>query len=325
MLRFLAFLLLAAALCLGWALLLPLAPPRTQDLLFPTGSSSRSIAIQLESAGVVRSRLAFQLLHYIQPQRRLKAGEYRFQHATSGLEVFDRIARGDAVIRTVVVPEGYNIFEIAAAIEGAGLGKKEDFLSEATHDTALVRAIDPQARSLEGYLFPDTYQFSRIMSMHDMAAIMVRRFQKESQAMGLGSDTHRIVTLASIVEKETADPGERPEIAGVYDNRLAKNMALAADPSVVYAAMLDGDYRGTIYQSDLQSDSPYNTYKFPGLPPGPIANPGAASLKAAMQPAQTDYLFFVAAGDGSGRHHFSTTFEQHERNVIAYRKTQRAR
>jgi UPF0755 protein len=133
------------------------------------------------------------------------------------------------------------------------------------------------------------------------------------------------VTLASIVEKETADPAERPEVASVYDNRLAKNMNLAADPTVVYAAQLQGNYGGAIYQSDLQSDSPYNTYKFPGLPPGPIANPGAASLKAAMQPAQTDYLFFVAAGDGSGRHHFSTTFEQHERNVIAYRKTQRAR
>jgi UPF0755 protein len=325
MLRFLAFLLLAAALWLAWALLLPLAPPQTQVLLFPAGSSSRSIADQLQNAGVVRSRLAFQLLHYAQPTRRLKAGEYRFQRAAGGLQVFDRIARGDAVIRTVVVPEGYNMFEIAAAIEGAGLGSKQDFLAEATHDTALVHAIDPRARSLEGYLFPDTYQFSRIMTMHDMAAIMVHRFQKESQALGLGTDTHRLVTLASIVEKETADPAERPEIAGVYDNRLAKNMALAADPTVVYAAMLKGDYRGTIYQSDLQSDSPYNTYKFAGLPPGPIANPGAASLRAAMQPTQTDYLFFVAAGDGSGRHHFSTTFEQHERNVLAYRKTQRAR
>jgi UPF0755 protein len=322
MLRFLAFLLLAVALWLAWALLLPLAPPQTQVLLFPTGSSSKSIASQLESAGVVRSRLAFQILHYVQPRRRLRAGEYRFEHAANTIEVFDRIARGDAVIRTVVVPEGYNLFEIAAAIEGAGLGSKQDWVAEATHDTALVHAIDPQAHSLEGYLFPDTYRFSRIMSMHDMAAIMVHRFQKESQALGLGADPHRLVTLASIVEKETADPAERAEVASVYDNRLAKHMALAADPTVVYAAMLDGNYRGAIYQSDLQSDSPYNTYKFAGLPPGPIANPGAASLRAALQPAQTDYLFFVAAGDGSGRHHFSTTFEQHERNVIAYRKAQ---
>src|ERR1039458_720535 len=325
MLRILAILLLAAILWLAWALVLPLAPPQPQLLLFPAGSSSKSIAAQLQSAGVVRSRLAFQLLHYAQPMRSLKAGEYRFQRADSGLEVFARIARGDVVIHTVVIPEGYNIFEIAAAIEGAGLGKKEDFLAEATHDTALVRALDPQAQSLEGYLFPDTYQFSRIMTMHDMAAAMVRRFQKESQALGLGEDTHRLVILASIVEKETAAPGERPEIAGVYANRMAKNMALAADPTVVYAALLKGDYHGAIYQSDLQSDSPYNTYKFAQLPPGPIANPGAASLRAAMQPAQTDYLFFVAAGDGSGRHRFSTTFEQHERNVLAYRRAAQAR
>jgi len=325
MLRILGLLLLVAALWLAWALLLPLAPPQPQVLLFPIGSSSRTIAAQLQSAGVVRSRLAFQLVHYVLPKRRLKAGEYRFERPAGGLEVFDRIARGDAVIRTVVVPEGYNIFEIAAAIGGAGLGSKADFLAEATHDTALVHSIDPQARSLEGYLFPDTYQFSRILSMHDMAAAMVRRFRKESQLLGLDHDTHRIVTLASIVEKETAAPDERPEVASVYANRLAKNMALAADPTVVYAAMLEGDYRGTIYQSDLQSDSPYNTYRFAGLPPGPIANPGAASLRAAMQPAQTDYLFFVAAGDGSGRHHFSSTFEQHERNVVAYRKALRTR
>jgi UPF0755 protein len=323
--RFLAFLLLAAAFLPAWVLLVPLTPPQTQDLLFPIGSSSRSIAAQLQQAGVVRSRLAFELLRYLQPHRRLRAGEYRFTRAANTLQVFDRIARGDAVIRTVVVPEGYNIFEIGAAIESAGLGKKEDWIAEATQDTALVRSIDPQARSLEGYLFPDTYQFSRILSMHDMAAIMVHRFQKESQSLGLGADPHSIVTLASIVEKETADPAERPEVASVYDNRLARHMALAADPTVVYAAELQGNYRGAIYQSDLQSDSPYNTYKFAGLPPGPIANPGAASLKAAMQPDKTDYLFFVAAGDGSGRHHFSTTFEQHERNVIAYRKTQRSR
>jgi UPF0755 protein len=163
------------------------------------------------------------------------------------------------------------------------------------------------------------------MTMRDMVAAMVRRFQKESQTLGLRQDAHRVVTLASIVEKETADPAERPEVASVYANRLSKNMALAADPTVVYAAMLKGNYRGAIYQSDLQSDSPYNTYKFPGLPPGPIANPGAASLRAAMQPANTDYLFFVAVGDGTGRHHFSANFEQHERNVIAYRKAVKVR
>jgi UPF0755 protein len=325
MVRFVSILLLAATLWFAWALAIPVAPPVPQVLLFPNGSSSRSIAAQLERVGVVRSRFAFELLHYAMPTKKLKAGEYRFTRAASGIEVFDRIARGDVLVHTVVVPEGYNMFEIAAAIEGAGLGKKEDFLAVATHETGLIRAIDPQAKSLEGYLFPDTYLFSRTMTMRDMAAAMVKRFQKEAQTLALQQDIHRIVTLASIVEKETAAPEERPEVASVYVNRLTRNMALAADPTVVYATLLNGTYRGAIYQSDLQSDSPYNTYRFAGLPPGPIANPGSASLRAAMQPANTDYLFFVAVGDGSGRHHFSTSFDQHERNVIAYRKAVKAR
>ena len=320
MIRFIALLLLAAVLWFAWALAAPVAPAQPQVLLFPPGSSSKAIAAELQRAGVVRSGFAFELLHYAMPEKKLKAGEYRFVSAASAVEVFQRIARGDVLVRTVVIPEGYNIFEIAAAIEGAGLGKREDFLAVATHDTDLLRTIDPQAKSLEGYLFPDTYGFSRTMNMREMAAAMVKRFQKEAQTLGLTHDVHRIVTLASIVEKETAAADERAEIAGVYSNRLAKNMALAADPTVVYAALLNGTYRGAIYQSDLQSESPYNTYKFAGLPPGPIANPGAASLQAAMQPAQSAYLFFVAAGDGSGHHHFSASFEQHERNVIAYRK-----
>ncbi len=325
MLRTIAIFLLGAALWVAWALVIPLAPEAPQVLLFPSGSSSKSIAAELQRAGVVRSRFAFELLHYALPKKKLKAGEYRFDRAASGLEVFERMARGDVLVHTVVVPEGYNMFDIAAAVEAAGLGKSQDFLAVATHDTGWIRTVDPQAKSLEGYLFPDTYLFTRTMTMREMAAAMVRRFQKEAQTIGLAGDTHRLVTLASIVEKETAAPDERPEVASVYANRLAKNMALAADPTVVYAALLNGTYRGAIYQSDLQSDSPYNTYKFAGLPPGPIANPGAASLRAAMQPAQTPYLFFVAAGDGTGRHHFSSNFEQHERNVIAYRKASKVR
>jgi UPF0755 protein len=325
MVRFIALLLLAATLLLAWALIIPVAPPVPEVLLFPPGSSSKAIAAELERAGVVRTRFGFELLHYALPKKSLKAGEYRFVRAASTIEVFNRIVRGDVLLHTVVIPEGYNIFDIAAAIEGAGLGRREDFIAVATHDTALIRSIDPQARSLEGYLFPDTYQLSRAMTMREMAAVMVRRFQKEAQTLGVTGDTHRLVTLASIVEKETAAPEERPEVASVYTNRLAHKMALAADPTVVYAALLKGTYRGTIYQSDLQSDSPYNTYKFAGLPPGPIANPGAASLAAAMHPAQTNYLFFVAMGDGSGRHRFSVNFEQHEQNVIAYRRAMKAR
>jgi len=320
MVRFIAILLLAATLWFAWALAIPVAPAAPQVLLFPPGSSSKAIASELQRAGVVRNAFSFELLHYATPKKKLKAGEYRFTRAANAFEVFSRIARGDVLLHTVVIPEGYNIYDIAAAIEASGLGKREDFLTVATHETSLLRNIDPQAKSLEGYLFPDTYEFSRAQTMREMVATMVRRFQKEAQTIGLAQDTHRLVTLASIVEKETASPDERPEVASVYSNRLAKNMALAADPTVVYGALVKGNYRGAIYQSDLQSDSPYNTYKFPGLPPGPIANPGAASLQAAMHPAHTEYLFFVAVGDGSGRHHFSANFEQHERNVIAYRR-----
>jgi len=322
MVRFISILLLAALLWLAWALAVPVAPPAPQTLLFPPGSSSRAIAAELEHAGVLHSGFAFQLLHLAMPKKKLKAGEYRFARPASGIEVFERIARGDIVQHVVVVPEGFNIFDIAAAIEASGLGKKEDFIDEAMHDTALVHGIDPQAASLEGYLFPDTYQFSRTMSMHDMAAAMVRQFEKQTQPLGL-RDAHRLITLASIVEKETAASEERPEIASVYLNRMEHRMPLAADPTVVYAAMLIGSYRGAIYQSDLQSASPYNTYRVVGLPPGPIASPGLASIQAAMNPARTNYLFFVAAGDGSGHHRFSANFEQHERNVIAYRHAQK--
>jgi UPF0755 protein len=194
-------------------------------------------------------------------------------------------------------------------------------MTAAKSDTFLVRDIDPDAKSLEGYLFPDTYQFTRIDTAHDIVATMVHRFRREAQTIGLlgNADMHRIVTMASIVEKETADPKERPMVAAVYYNRLQKNMTLAADPSVIYAALLAGRYRGTIYESDLHFDSPYNTYRYPGLPPGPIANPGLASLQAAMHPARTDFLYFVS--DNNGHHRFARDPAEHARNVAAYRRS----
>jgi UPF0755 protein len=155
--------------------------------------------------------------------------------------------------------------------------------------------------------------------MHDMVSAMVHRFRQAANAIGLLSDFHRIVTMASIVEKETAAPEERARVASVYYNRLQRRIALGADPSVIYAALLAGRYQGAIHQSDLQYDSPYNTYKYPGLPPGPIANPGRASLEAALHPDNTDFLFFVS--DGNGHHRFARTLEEHSRNVVAYRRT----
>jgi UPF0755 protein len=318
--KLLFFGLLLVAAWLVWALLLPTKPEQTQILLFPAGSSSKAIAQSLADHGVIRSAKAFMLLRYVQPSRKLKAGEYKFDREATALQVLNRIARGDIYAHTVVVPEGFNMFDIAQAVEAAGLGTADDFLKLAQSETALVRPYDPQAKSLEGYLFPDTYQFTRTQSMHDIVATMVRRFDREAKALALNGDLHQLVTMASIVEKETAAADERPEVASVYFNRLNKRMALDADPTIVYAALLDKRYRGTIYQSDLQAQSAYNTYKNSGLPPGPIANPGRASLQAAIKPAETNYLYFVAVGDGSGHHRFSSTYEEHQRNVIAYRK-----
>ncbi len=313
--------MLAFAIWFAWAAVLPLQPPQTTFVLLRPGWSTRHIARDLQQQGVIRSSAAFLMVQYVKGLRTLKAGEYKFDQPANALDVWSRLVRGDVYARTVVVPEGFNMYDIATAVEQAGLGSASDFLTAARSDIFLVRNLDPNAKSLEGYLFPDTYQFTRIDTAHDIAAAMVHRFRQEAQKIGLlgNAEMHRIVTMASIVEKETADPKERPLVAGVYYNRLGRNMALAADPSVIYAALLAGRYRGTIYASDLQFDSPYNTYKFPGLPPGPIANPGVASLLAAMHPAHTDFLYFVS--DNNGHHRFARDLEEHSRNVAAYRRS----
>ncbi len=314
-------LVLAFAVWFTWAALLPVRPLQTTFFLLRPGWSTRHIARNLQQQGVIRSSAAFLLVQYAKGLKTLKAGEYKFDQPASALEVWRRLVQGDVYARTVVVPEGFNMYDIATAVEQAGLGPASDFITAAQNDLFLVRDIDPQAKSLEGYLFPDTYQFTRIDDAHEIAAAMVHRFRREAQKIGLmgNSDMHRIVTMASIVEKETADPNERPMVAAVYYNRLAKNMTLAADPTVIYAALLAGRYRGTIYESDLHFDSPYNTYRYPGLPPGPIANPGLASLQAAMHPAHTDFLYFVS--DNNGHHRFARDLEEHARNVAAYRRS----
>lgn len=320
---FLVFIVLLGLLCAGWlywAAFQPVALSETKFILLRPGWSVRHIAETLQHEGVIRSAPAFLVLHYASGKGSLKAGEYKFDTPASAWQIRDRLLRGDVYARTVVVPEGFNIFDIAQAVEQAGLGSAADFLAVAQHDTAPVRDLDPEATSLEGYLFPDTYQFTRIDTMRDIASAMVRRFRQNAQKIGLvgNPNVHRIVTMASIVEKETAVPEERAVVAGVYYNRLNRSMLLGADPTVIYGALLAGRYRGTIYQSDLQSDSPYNTYRFGGLPPGPIANPGAASLQAAMHPQKSEFLYFVS--DAAGHHRFSSSAAEHEKNVVAYRK-----
>jgi UPF0755 protein len=338
---------LAAAGWLAWALMTLVTPPAQTFVLLHPGYSTRRIASELKSAGVIRSEEAFILWHYVHRHRSLKAGEYLFEKPSSIIDIQKRLRRGDVYFRTVVVPEGYTMFDIARAIEAAGLGPANDFLKVAQSDTTLISDLDPQANSLEGYLFPDTYDFTRMMSMHDMAAAMVRQFRQVARQIGLATgpqlvSSHagiqladsdgtqgrpqdfgiaRTVTMASIVEKETAVPDERGLVASVYYNRLANRVALDADPSIIYAELLAGTYSGALHHADMQFDSPYNTYRHAGLPPGPIGNPGRSALEAAMHPAQTDYFYFVA--DAQGHHRFARTIEEHNKNVAAYRKAMR--
>ena len=250
----------------------------------------------------------------------MRAGEYRFDHPLTVIEVYSQIERGDVYTKTVTVPEGASMFDIAVRLEQAGFGRQQDFLAEARRQTALVADLDPSAKSLEGYLFPDTYHFSPKATPEQIAIAMVKRFRQAAAQAGLTGNLHKVVTIASLVERETAIDSERPLVASVFENRLAKNMPLMTDPSVIYGLELQRQWRGSIYASDLKRDTPYNTYLHAGLPPGPVANPGLPSLRAAMEPAQSNYLYFVAAGQNpQGKSMFATTLEEHNRNVDGYR------
>jgi len=349
----------------AWAVLTPVEPSGQTFVMLRPGYATRRIAAELKSAGVIRSEQAFVLWHYVHRKRPLKAGEYLFDKPASIIDIQKRLRHGDVYYHTVVVPEGYTMFDIARAIEAAGLGSAADFLNVAQNDTELVSDIAPNARSLEGYLFPETYEFTRMMTMQDMAFAMVCQFRKVARQAGLivpgtgesadaephvpaGSgvicagvwstrfdvnssgavqgdlkELERTVTMASIVEKETAIPAERPLVASVYYNRLNKRIALDADPSIIYAELLSGTYQGALHHADMQLRSPYNTYRNTGLPPGPICNPGRSSLEAAVHPAQSNFYYFVA--DAQGHHRFARTLEDHNKNVAAYRKAVRGK
>lgn len=314
------FLLLGGATgAAAWLIFIPFGPQTETFVDLAPGSSSVQIGRQLESAGVVRSQFAFDLVR-LWKRGTLKAGEYRFDHPASVTEVYSRIQRGDVDTVTVTVPEGSTVFDIAARLEQAGLGPRQEFLNAQVKQTGLVADLDPEAKSLEGYLFPDTYRFARKAAPAQIIAAMVKRFRQAAAQLGLTENVHEMVTMASLIERETAVDRERPLVASVFENRLARHMPLMTDPSVIYGLQVDGLWRGDIRQNDLKRDTPYNTYLHMGLPPGPIANPGIRSLRAAMEPAHTDYLYFVAAGaNPQGRSIFADTLEEHDRNVVGYR------
>jgi UPF0755 protein len=321
LLLFVTAALLAVALA-AFLLYVPFGPSTETFVDIPPATGTPAIAAQLQQAGIIRSRYGFFLLRELIGGT-LHAGEYRFDHPAPITEVYARLRRGDVYTRALTIPEGYNIFDIAQAVQEAGLGSHDDFLAaERQHIELIASWTTPgtQPASLEGYLFPDTYQFSRHSTPLQILTVMVRRFHQRTAQLGLAGDISHTVILASLIEKEVSQDAERPLVAGVFVNRLAKDMTLATDPTVIYTALLDGRWRGTIYASDLQSPSPYNTYRHTGLPPGPICNPGIASLRAAISPAQTDYLYFVS--DAAGHSRFSVDLKEHEQQVQAYRQTQ---
>jgi len=316
----LAILLGAAASYALWELNRPYAAFGEETFIgFPKGTSTIEMARLLAQSGVIAHTWAFLAVRTFEPRRKLQAGEYRFAQPASVLEVYDRIARGDVFYYSLTIPEGQNMFDVGAAAEKLKLFSAVDFLS-AARDASPIRDLDPAAPTLEGYLFPSTYQLTRHTSPQQLCQLMTARFREVWKGLGAPVDVHGAVTLASLVEREAQLPGDRPLISSVFHNRLKIGMKLDCDPTTIYAALLDGRYRGAIHQSDLASNSPYNTYRHAGLPPGPIANPGRDSLLAALHPADTQYLYFVLRPDGSGAHNFSKSIAEHQVATAQYRR-----
>ena len=291
----------------------------------PHGTSRWGVSQILRNNDVIRSPLAFALFSDWHFRRSLQAGEYYFDHPVNSREVFWKIAHGQIFVHTVTVPEGWTMFDIADELDRAGVCSRSDFLT-AAHDTTLIADLAPQAYSLEGFLFPSTYEFTRRATCEQVVKRMVQNFRAVWETLkpagapeNPGSlTTLEVVTLASLVERETPNAEERPLVAGVFYNRLRHGTPLQCDPTVQYAMELAGRPEKNVRAVDLRTNSPYNTYEHRGLPPGPIANPGEASLRAALAPATTDYLYFVA--NDQGGHFFSATLAEHNRNVARLRK-----
>jgi UPF0755 protein len=285
----------------------------------PSGLGVSAIGHRLVEAGVIKNDWAFRLAVWRRgAARTLKAGEYRFAGAMRASDVVDRLVAGSVFLRPVTFPEGLTIAEMGAVFEAAGLGPKATFVAAARRGT-LVQAIDPAADDLEGYLFPETYNLPRDAGAEMLVEQMARRFLAvydaplRDAARARGLTTRQVVTLASLIEKETSRAEERPLVSAVYQNRLRIGMGMQCDPTVIFALQRAGRWNGNLTRENLQFDSPYNTYRYRGLPPGPIAAPGRASLAAAVAPADVSYLYFVSRNDGS--HVFASTLDEHNRNV----------
>lgn len=301
-----------------------------QVITIEQGTGTQEIIAQLADAGIVRHPTALKI--YLRLESRggaLKAGDYKFPSPISPLQAIEKIERAEVVLERVTIPEGFNRFEIAQALAArTGKATEEEFL-RLTEDQTPIEQIAPTVRDLEGYLFPDTYNYSAKTTAEELIRAMVSRFQEvftpewATRASALGLTVHQVVTLASLIEEEARVPEERPLVASVFMNRLERGMPLASDPTFIYAAVLAHDYDGNPNQPRHRARfSSYNTYLVPGLPPGPISSPGRASLEAALYPASSDYLYFVVSGT-SGHHKFSRTSAEHDVAVAEYRRQQR--
>jgi UPF0755 protein len=321
--RILIFLIALFLLIAGAAAVSLFAPYRGFQndvfLRIDRGTGTLAIGQALADAGVIRYPWQFWVERALDRNGKIQAGEYRFHEAADVETVVSRLVRGDIYYFEFTVKEGQNMFDIAQSLGDAGVMPSADFLHAAAQP-ALIRDIDPSAPSLEGYLFPSTYRLTHSTTAADLCQQMTGQFRKQWRKLSDNTTgIHQVVTLASMVEKETGVPAERALVAGVFTNRLNRGMKLDCDPTTIYAALLEHRFRNVIHKSDLASQNPYNTYQHAGLPPGPIANPGADTLRAALHPADTDYLFFVAKPNGGG-HQFSSTLAAHDRATQAYRK-----
>jgi UPF0755 protein len=312
-----------AALYFGYFLVSPAGTEKTEEIfVVKKGSSLRTIAAQLEERGLIKGKNLFMLWTYVRGGARdIKAGEYSFNQSMAPVKILHMLTSGAVKTYSFTIPEGLTAAQIADLLESRNLVNKRDFVYM-VRDKDIVASYHVDGTSLEGYLFPDTYVISRDMGARDLIDLMVDRFWEVFNSLVRGQKpamaVRDIVTLASIVEKETGLAEERPIIASVFLNRLKKRMRLESDPTVIYGLE---DFSGDLKRKDLRAPSPYNTYVHRGLPPGPIANPGRDALKAVINPVETDYLYFVSKNDGS--HHFSSTLKEHNRAVYRYQKRRR--
>ncbi len=310
---------LAAAATLAMIAWLNAPPAGMEDTLFTVsrGDTVRVIARNLKKGGLVKSRRFFLITSRPLWARYVRAGRYRIPGGMTTLGIIHRLFRGEIVTRRITIPEGFNLFQIRDRLEANGITPEGSFMRHA-EDPAFLRRLGIASVSAEGYLFPDTYRFPEDSDARNIIAIMHRRLKEVTGGMipaGQGNDLHRVLTMASLIEKEARIPSERGLVSSVFHNRLKRGMKLDCDPTVRYAAKR---FTGPIRLSDLRSDSPYNTYRRGGLPPTPICSPGRDSIAAALRPETSDYLFFVARNDGS--HHFSKTLGEHNRAVARYQR-----